>query len=360
MALGMEIEFAVIQMFTGDAPEPMTAWAPALMELKAKGVVFTVFPAKPRIVSFLKAYAGFAIHVLRAIGHIDYYAFRSFYFQPLCILVKLFRPRISSLWFHDGIVEEISFVHPDFLHRIFELFANIMEMIGARFVDWEFVVSEQMKLYSKKKKIQGKRGSIVLPCVVETDKFAPNKQGTRMPAGPVTIGFAGSLAAWQKFEEGCRFLSYVGNTYAIRLHVLTAEIDKAASVAEKYNIDATIESVAHDEVPSKMANWHFALIPVEGGIVTEVCSPLKVTEALAVGLPLLIAPRIGDFSDLVVSQGIGVVFDPEDEASWQGALDRFKVLVRHYEEVSIRARAIAVDRYDWGLMVNILRDVMKS
>lgn len=102
---------------------------------------------------------------------IDVFAFRLAYFQPLGMIIKAIRPSVVTLWFHDGIVEEVYFVHPDFKHRVFWRIFEFLEKLGSRFVDWEFPVSEKMLNYSLTKGIQGRKGSVVLPCVVELNRF---------------------------------------------------------------------------------------------------------------------------------------------------------------------------------------------
>lgn len=355
--LGLDLEVAMIQFYSGPNPQPENKWVAQLQELKSKGIIFEVFPAKPRFFSFLKAYVRLLINVVQKRRNIDVFAFRLFWFQPIAVLFKMLSRKLTTLWFHDGIIEEMYFVHPDLKHRILVLIAGMFEKIGARFVDFQFPVSNKMLNYSHDKGIQGRKGSIVLPCVVETERFTP-RQLTDISfknEKPIIIGFSGSIAPWHGFEEGCRFLEFLGKHHYIKFRVLTPTVERAKKILDSYLIDYIIETVKHNEVSQRMDYWDFALVPAIGGLCSQVSSPLKATEALAKGHPLIVTPETGDFADIIRKENVGIVFDPDNESSWSSTLDSFRILLDNYGDVSKKARKIAIERYGIDNITKILR-----
>jgi len=358
-SLGLDIKVLMIQFYKTDDPPRGEEWVPGLRELQHAGVVFRVYPAKSKLSSFVLAYIGLVREFASSLRNINVFAFRLVYFQPLCLITKVVRPSVTSIWFHDGIVEEITFVQPDFKHRIMLRLFEIAEKFGSRFADWEFPVSEKMLDYSRRKGIQGRKGAIVLPCVAETDRFylrpAPRCVGNEI----IVVGFAGSLAPWQGFEGACRLLQYLSRHMTLKLHVLTAEIDKAREIATHYQLDVFVEWTQHENVPQKMDTWDFALVTQNAGLITQVCSPLKAAEALSKGIPLIIAPEIGDFSAIVKRHGIGVVFNPDNPNDWHIVVDNIREILNNYQAVSQLARNLAEEYYGWRILPQKIATVLR-
>lgn len=73
----------------------------------------------------------------------------------------------------------------------------------------------------------------------------------------------------------------------------------------------TVVSAKHEEVPGLLnaADIGFLLLRASANIKTS--SPAKFSEYLNCGLPVLITPDVGDFSDLVAQQSIGQVVQHE-------------------------------------------------
>lgn len=352
--VGLSMEVLVIQQYKAEEAPPFESWVPGFRELGEAGVKFKVFPASPGLYSFFMAYCRVARELLRQPKRIDVFAFRLAYFHVLCVLVKLFSHKTTTAWFHDGIVEEIYLVHRDRGHYLLTKFFGLLEWVGARFVDWEFPVSRRMLEYSRQRGMFGRRGSAILPCTVDTELFYMRPLSQKAGNETVTIGFAASLAPWQGFEDGCRFLRYVSQELKVKLHVLTSAVGDATQVARRYGLDVVVEWVPHHCVTEKMDQWDFALLPQNAGLITQVCSPLKATEALSKGIPLLVAPNVGDFSAIVAGENVGVVFDPSDPTGWSLTVDAMRAILRSYPDVSHRARKLAVDNFSSDLLVQTI------
>jgi glycosyltransferase involved in cell wall biosynthesis len=81
-------------------------------------------------------------------------------------------------------------------------------------------------------------------------------------------------------------------------------------------------------------------------------SPLVIHEALAAGVPV-VGPRLGGIADLIVHEGNGLLYDPQEPGSLTAALRRLhgdRVLLERLAE-AVRngppAKSIAVDASEW-------------
>lgn len=357
--LDLDVTVLMIQFCSADSLPSGQDWFPGLLELQEQGVTFKAYPASPRFMSFARAYANLSREAFALVRDADIFAFRLAYFQPLGILLKSLRRSVTSLWFHDGIVEEVYFVHPDFKHLWYMRLFAFLEKLGSRFVDWEFPVSGKMRDYSINKGINGRKGSVVLPCVVELERFYPRPVRSNGNKGTIVVGFAGSLAPWQGFEDACRFLQYLNRHMTVNLHVLTSEVEKARNIAAHYQLNAVVEWAQHENVSQKMDQWDFALVPQKAGLITQVCSPLKAAEALSKGIPLIITPEVGDFSEIVKTHGVGAVFDPNDSARWNTAVDKIREIADAHQAVSLRARNLAEEFYAWEILPQRIAEALR-
>ncbi len=286
--------------------------------------------------------------------------YRLGYFQTVALLRRSMFPAATLVWLHDGIVEEITFRHPDLHHRFIERIFSALEFVGSRFADWEIPVSNAMQEYSVSKGYKPRLGYHVVPCVVETDRFVPSFRDTlNLPR--VTFGFAGSLSPWQGFETACAYLATIQDTgIVVQLNVLTPRVVQARAIMEQFGLAGVVKSVPHVCVPEEMNQWDFALSTQTGGVITQVCSPLKITEALAKGIPLVLTPDVGDFSRMIHEKRIGMVIHPECCEQWKGTVHQIREISQDYRRVQERARKLAEEMYSVERMLKVLRAVLSD
>jgi glycosyltransferase involved in cell wall biosynthesis len=73
----------------------------------------------------------------------------------------------------------------------------------------------------------------------------------------------------------------------------------------------TVRGVPHNEVPELLAASDIGFLLLKSTVNIEVASPSKFSEYLNSGLPVLITPRVGDFSALIASTGAGAIVSDE-------------------------------------------------
>lgn len=300
----------------------------------------------------IKVYLRLIKDSFRKIKSTRYVAFRTVYFHPLLFIIKLINPKCNIIWFHDGIIEEISFLKGTLFSRLIVNLFTIIEKFFSRYVDYYLPVSNKMREYIEKKGYKLKK-YIVLPCVVDTKIFCGYGE-RKLKNDNIVIGYAGSLSKWQGFENGCKYVKFLEkNGYRIFFSVLTNEVRKAEEILKKYSIRGEVKSVKNNEVPNEMRKWNFSLCPKLENLITRVASPVKVAEAMAMGIPLIISNNVGDYGDIVIQNDFGIVVNFLEEKTWKETLNKFRYVLDNYEYISKKMQLYAEN----NLSLNYLESV---
>jgi hypothetical protein len=107
----------------------------------------------------------------------------------------------------------------------------------------------------------------------------------------------------------------IEKNHRIKTLILTPMLDHAIRQRNRFNIpeeNMIIKSVAHHEVPGYLSAADFGYCPVKESESRRYCSPIKVGEYLANGLPIVISRGIGDDSQLIEKNNWGLVLDFEN------------------------------------------------
>jgi glycosyltransferase involved in cell wall biosynthesis len=182
--------------------------------------------------------------------------------------------------------------------------------------DHVVVVSEQLKEYlSDRYRISSPRISII-PCCADASMFKwdiERRQAQRHAlelADRFICTHLGSFFEWYEPELLLTLFAQI-RTHVPNAHLLV--VTGATERAREYiaqHLPAgsfTVMSAKHDEVAPLLnaSDLGFLLLRSSPNIKTS--SPAKFSEYLNCGLPVLITPDVGDFSDLIRRTGTGLV-----------------------------------------------------
>jgi glycosyltransferase involved in cell wall biosynthesis len=121
----------------------------------------------------------------------------------------------------------------------------------------------------------------------------------------------GSFFEWYEPDMITTLFQQIRTRTDSHLLVITGDSERAhAFLSARLPADTfTVREAAHDEVPGLLnaSDLGFLLLRTAPNIKTS--SPAKFAEYLNSGLPVLITPEVGDFSDMVKNQGVGAVID---------------------------------------------------
>jgi glycosyltransferase involved in cell wall biosynthesis len=189
--------------------------------------------------------------------------------------------------------------------------------------------------------------SVIPDCADETFRWDPGLRRTERQRMRLDDRFVclhlGSFADWYRPDTiVSAFRAIREKVAAAHLSVVTPNPEQAAAFLEPRlgPNDYTVTRASHDQVPALLnaADLGFLLLPNTPNIRTS--SPTKFSEYLNCGLPVLISPGVGDFSDLVTEQGVGCVL-PEGRGD---RVDRGLIETIASQRAEIAMRCVAAGK----------------
>jgi glycosyltransferase involved in cell wall biosynthesis len=203
----------------------------------------------------------------------------------------------------------------------------------------------------------------VIPCGVDTDVFRPDRQArARLRAelglapDDVVLVYAGKHGGWYGIEEMMGFVSAVRlrSRRGVRLLVLTPDrprlFERAARASGVSDI-LSVRSACHDEMPGYLSSADVGLSFVRPFPSKAASSPVKNGEYLACGLPVVTPGNIGDYSDLIRREEVGVVIDRLEPAAYRAAASALLDLLEDVSGLKERCRQVAVAEVDMKKVV---------
>jgi len=115
--------------------------------------------------------------------------------------------------------------------------------------------------------------------------------------------------------------------------------------------------VYHHEVPRYLSLGDFAINPVKPVPTKRYCTSIKDGEYWAMGLPVVISPRISDDSEIIAKENTGVVVDFSDGDDLSGSIDKLEVFIRDKTALKQRIRQIAIRYRSFELAKNIYKEI---
>lgn len=157
----------------------------------------------------------------------------------------------------------------------------------------------------------------VRPCAVDLQVFVrPDRTTARARLGlekQFVVCYLGSLAWYQRPDQAIRIFQLIKNHRpdALFLAITTepAAFEKNLAAAGLKPDAYRILSVPSREVPEWLPAADVGLLLRERHPVNAVASPVKCAEYLACGVPVLLSPDIGDYSNLISETRLGGVVD---------------------------------------------------
>nr|WP_255531345.1 glycosyltransferase [Pontibacter sp. 172403-2] len=182
----------------------------------------------------------------------------------------------------------------------------------------------------------------VVPCSVDADMFRFNKQqrnSLRQQLGwqdaviGIYVGKYGGL--YYKEEAFAIYKQCFSIIPGFRLIILSphpqAEIIQLLNQQQIDISKVYIASVAHGQVPPYLSAADFAFATIKSYPSARFCSPVKIGEYWANGLPVLLTAGVGDDSDIIQNEGGGALFNLQQEGSVERALEKIQAIISNPE-----------------------------
>lgn len=148
----------------------------------------------------------------------------------------------------------------------------------------------------------------LVPCTVNS--FV--KQDFKNTSETIKLVYAGGTGSWQSFETIVYLLDkLLEKQSTTEIIFLTKENDSINHLIDKFPNRVQRLWVKPEEVNEILSNCDYGLLIRDDKVTNNVASPVKFAEYLNAGLSVLISPKIGDFSDFVLSNDCGYLIKDE-------------------------------------------------
>lgn len=174
----------------------------------------------------------------------------------------------------------------------------------------------------------------VLPCAVDLHRFRPMQERrqelrTQLGLKGTVFVYAGKPGGWYDTEEMVAFVSAAKRSFdPLTLLVLTGE-DPAPFVAlcERADVPMVSRAVPPAEMPAHLSCADVGLCFLKPFPSKLACSPIKLGEYLACGLPIVSTSGCGDYDQLIQKESTGVVVSNSERDAYPEAAARIKELL---------------------------------
>jgi glycosyltransferase involved in cell wall biosynthesis len=175
----------------------------------------------------------------------------------------------------------------------------------------------------------------ILPCAVDTSRFRPvpeRREALRRELGlrGTVFVYAGKPGGWYATEEMIAFLASARKVFdPLTLLVLTSEDPAAfAEPCEKAGIAWVARSVTPIDMSAYLSCADAGLCFLRPFRSKLACSPIKLGEYLACGLPVVSTSGCGDYDALIRREAVGVVVPNAQRAAYPDAAQALQKLLR--------------------------------
>ena len=164
---------------------------------------------------------------------------------------------------------------------------------------------------------------IVVPSAVDLDAFRPPPE-RRIRSREVSLVYLGSVGLRYRLDDAGRFVAALRRLEPQAVLTVVSRADRrlVETMLETARLPRnawTHKELAHADVPEELQRHDAGLFFLTVGLSEEGCSPTKVGEYWACGLPVVTTPNVSDTDGIVRSQRVGVVVDDRSEAALETA-----------------------------------------
>jgi glycosyltransferase involved in cell wall biosynthesis len=191
--------------------------------------------------------------------------------------------------------------------------------------------------------------AIVVPSCVNLDPFPANPPAMNARGEGLRLVYIGAIGLRYLFDRAARFAAVAAQELGpLDLRVLSrTEPGLVESLVEQSGLprDAwTLDCVPHSAMPAELATRHAGLFFLTQGLSEQGCSPTKVGEYWASGLPVVTTPNISDTEDIIERERVGVIVRAHSDDDYRRAAHELRALLDD-AELPRRCRLAAEAHY---------------
>ena len=219
------------------------------------------------------------------------------------------RGAISAEWHEYKVI-----TRPDMLQNIFEL-----EKEAVIKADYRISVSSELIKYWQEVFNYKSNVHVVIPCTlngmfervsISEESVKDARLALNLDFSDLVFIYSGSTAGWQSFDLISQFIRKIIEDYPKSKMVFLSDIDENILQLQKtFQGKIICKKVNPNEVPNYLIAADYGLLTRTTSTTNQVASPVKFAEYLSCGLPVIISPKLGDYSEFVSDKKCGYLMD---------------------------------------------------
>ena len=167
---------------------------------------------------------------------------------------------------------------------------------------------------------------ILVPSCVDVERFRPAAHASAAPRVPRRFIYMGAVGGRYRLDDAARLVAFAARERDVRLEVLSradpALVRKMIGDAGLPTEAWSLRAVPHAAVPSELVQHDVGLFFLSQGLSEHGCSPTKVGEYWACGLPVVTTPNVSDLEEIIARHDVGVVIRGRTDGDYREALRR--------------------------------------
>jgi glycosyltransferase involved in cell wall biosynthesis len=187
---------------------------------------------------------------------------------------------------------------------------------------------------------------IVVPSCVDLQRFRPQPVAPR--EGALRVVYVGAVGGRYELDRAGRFVAVLARQTPVRLLIWTRESHEVVSgMLHRAELSSELwerRFVPHQEMPGVLASADAGLFFLARGSSELGCSPTKIGEYWACGLPVVTTAGVSDTDALIARFRCGVIVPEHTETAYRAAASELRALLAD-PGLSSRCRAAAEAHY---------------
>ena len=198
-----------------------------------------------------------------------------------------------------------------------------------------------------------------IPCCVDLNRLRFDQEQREARRNELQLGdrfvliYCGSVGGWYMTDEMAKFFSVLRlkKPQAFFLWLTHGSHAIVSDAMQRHEIPATdyaVKTVEPAAIPNYLSAADAGIAFFRPGISRLGTSPVKVSEYLACGLPIIINARVGDSDQLVTRENVGARVQSFSVAEYDNAIKSLEKFVTQPNETRRHTRAVAERLFDLG------------
>jgi glycosyltransferase involved in cell wall biosynthesis len=181
---------------------------------------------------------------------------------------------------------------------------------------------------------------IVVPSVVDLERFRSTRHERASRPGGLRLVYSGNVGLRYRLDWAARLAAVALQEFGhVSLRVLSRtdrSVVEGILGASGLSRDSwSVDSVPHARMPGELIRHDAGLFFLTEGLSEHGCSPTKIGEYWACGLPVVTTPNVSDTDEIVLRERVGVVVKEHSEAGYSEAV---RTLAKLLEDPELKAR----------------------